>query len=126
VGTRALHQKRLKQGRVIRTCVSLGLSFACNRQNLNLLHCLTKRKADQITVVGIRVGMAPQNVARSVENGLAVVYFNTFRMRRVMSQNQVGTGVDQVVRKLAIVWVNLVLSISRPVYRDQDLIDLWA
>jgi hypothetical protein len=43
-----------------------------------------------------------------------------------MSQNQVGTGVDQVVRKLAIVWVNLVLSISRPVYRDQDLIDLWA
>jgi hypothetical protein len=70
--------------------------------------------------------MAPQNVARSVENGLAVVYFNTFRMRRVMSQNQVGTGVDQVVRKLAIVWVNLVLSVSRPVYRDQDLIDLWA
>jgi hypothetical protein len=126
VSTRALHQKRLKQGRVIRTGMSLGLSLARNRQNLNLLHRLSKRKANQIAVVRIRVGMAPQNVARSIENGLAVVDFNAFRMRRVVSQNQVGAGVDQIVRKLAIVRVNLILSVGRPVYRDQDVIDLWA
>ena len=55
-----------------------------------------------------------------------MIDFNALRMRRVVPQNHVGAGVDQIVRKLAIVRINLILSVGRPVYRDQDVIDLWT
>ena len=65
-----LHEKRLKQLRIVRLAsASCRLSFSSDRQNLDFFHrLLSKRKASQIAVVRIHVGMSPQDVARRIED----------------------------------------------------------
>src|ERR1700734_1025016 len=68
--------------------------------------------------------MSPQDVARGVEDDSAVINFNAFRMRRVMPQDEVGAGIDEVVRKSAVIRADVVFPVGRPMYRNQDVVDL--
>src|SRR5712671_5429192 len=68
--------------------------------------------------------MAPQDVARSIKDHLTVINFNAFRMRGVMSQDYVGAGINQIVRKFAVIRADIVLVIGGPVNRNQDVINL--
>src|SRR6184192_57380 len=68
--------------------------------------------------------MSSQDVARGIEDDLTAINFNPFRMRRVMSQDQIGAGIDQVVRKFAVLRADIVLPISGPMYRKHDIINL--
>src|ERR1700731_1827976 len=68
--------------------------------------------------------MSSQDVARGIEDNFAVINFNSFRMRRVVSQGYIGAGIDQVVRKFAVIWADFVSPIRRPMDRNQDVIHL--
>src|SRR5712691_5200596 len=68
--------------------------------------------------------MSPQDVARRIEDDLTVINLNPFRMRRVMSQDYIGAGIDQVVRKIAVLRADVVLPIRGPMDRDHDVINL--
>src|SRR5712691_6740576 len=68
--------------------------------------------------------MSPQNVARRIEDDLTVINFDPFRMRRVMSQDQIGASIDQVVRKFAVLRADIVLPVSGPMYRKHDVVNL--
>src|SRR5438128_3269168 len=68
--------------------------------------------------------MSPQDVARGIEDDLTAINFNPFRMRRVMSQDYIGAGIDQVVRKFAVLRADIVLPISGPMYRKHDIVNL--
>src|ERR1700674_1399705 len=68
--------------------------------------------------------MSPQDVARGIEDDLTVINFDPFRMRRVMSQDYVGAGIDQVVRECAVLRADIVLPIRGPMYRNHDVVNL--
>src|SRR5437016_9060555 len=70
------------------------------------------------------VGMSPQHVAWRIEDNLTVINFDPFRMRRVMSQDQISASIDQVVRKFAVLRADIVLPISGPMYRKHDIVNL--
>src|SRR5206468_6300315 len=68
--------------------------------------------------------MSPQHVARRIEDDLTVINFDPFRMRRMMSQDQIGAGIDQVVREFAVLRADIVLPVSGPMYRKHDVVNL--
>src|SRR5712691_6010838 len=68
--------------------------------------------------------MCPQDVAWGIEDDLTAINFNPFRMRRVMSQDDIGAGIDQVVRKSAVLRTDIVSPIRGPMYCNHDVIDL--
>src|SRR5579863_3193692 len=68
--------------------------------------------------------MSPQDVARGIQDDLAVINFNAFGMRRVMSHDYIGARIDQVVRKFAVLRADIVLPIRGPMDRHHDVINL--
>ena len=95
---RTLHGARLEQLRVIGSGVSLRLPLADDRQHFDLFHGLRpERKSSKVTVVQARTVMSSQDVARGVEDDLATIDFDALRMGRVMSEDDIGACIDQVV-----------------------------
>src|SRR5258705_7829549 len=88
----ALHEKRLKQLRIVRLASSpCRLSLTGDRQNLYFFHrLLSQSKANQVTVVRVHVRMSPQDVARGIEDDLTVINFNPFRVRRGMFEEYIS------------------------------------
>ena len=41
--------------------------------------------------------MSAQHIARSIEDDLAMIDFDALRMRRVMSKNDIGAGINQLM-----------------------------
>jgi hypothetical protein len=55
---------------------------------------------------------------RSVEDDLAAIDFDALRMRRMMSEDDIGTGIDQVVGKCAVLRADLSRARGGPMDRD--------
>src|ERR1700681_247118 len=67
--------------------------------------------------------MPAQHVARGVEDDLAAIDFYALGMGRMMSEDDIGAGIDQVVGKCAVLRADLSGARRRPMDRNQDVID---
>ncbi len=101
------------------------LSFANDGQHLDLFYGLRpQRKPSQVAVIQVGTVMPSQHVARGVDDDLAAIDFDALGMRWVMSEDDIGTGIDEGVGECAILRADLSRARSGPMDGNQDIVDL--
>ena len=68
--------------------------------------------------------MSAQHIARSIEDDLAMIDFDALRMRRVMSKNDIGAGINQLMGEGAVQRTDLSRARGGPMDRNHNIVDL--